>query len=173
ARGLGAGVAYFGIVGHDDAAGYARKTLEGYGVAARLLTDDSRPTTLKQRYRARGKTLLRVSHLRQHEIGQELIETMLVSMLPALESADLLIFSDFNYGGLPQALVEELRHHCTLLDVMAVADSQSSSQIGDISRFKGMHLITPTEREARLALRDSGSGLAILADSLLNKAGAA
>ena len=170
ARGLGANVAYFGIVGADDAGAYARKTLEGYGVAARLLTDDSRPTTLKQRYRARGKTLLRVSQLRQHEISQELIENMLVNMLPALEQAHLLVFSDFNYGGLPQSLVEELRHHCTLHGVMAVADSQASSQIGDISRFQGMHLITPTEHEARLALHDSGSGLAILADSLRNKA---
>ncbi len=34
--------------------------------------------------------------------------------------------------------------------VMMAADSQVSSQIGDVSRFKGMTLITPTEREARV-----------------------
>ena len=173
ARGLGASVDFFGVVGDDDAAAYARMTLEGYGVGARLLLDDSRPTTLKQRYRASGKTLLRVSHLRQHEISQELVERALVDMLPIIEEADLVVFSDFNYGALPQLLVDELMHHCLQSGVMAVADSQSSSQIGDISRFKGMQMITPTEHEARLALRDSSSGLAVLADSLLKKARAA
>jgi rfaE bifunctional protein kinase chain/domain len=170
ARGLGASVDFFGVVGDDDAAAYATKTLEACGVGARLLVDESRPTTLKQRYRAAGKTLLRVSHLRQHEISQELIESVLVRMLPAVEKADLLVFSDFNYGGLPQALIDELMDNCARRNIMAVADSQSSSQIGDISRFQGMRLITPTEHEARLALRDSASGLVVLADTLLNKA---
>ena len=34
------------------------------------------------------------------------------------------------------------------------ADSQSSSQVGDISRFRHMDLITPTEREARISTRN-------------------
>jgi bifunctional ADP-heptose synthase (sugar kinase/adenylyltransferase) len=51
-----------------------------------------------------------------------------------------------------------------------VADSQSSSQVGDVSRFQGMRLLTPTEREARLALRDFSSGLVVLAESLRKKA---
>ena len=34
------------------------------------------------------------------------------------------------------------------------ADSQSSSQIGDIGRFKNVNLITPTEREARLSIKN-------------------
>ena len=50
-----------------------------------------------------------------------------------------------------------------------VADSQASSQISDISRFRGMKLVTPTEREARLALHDQSSGLAVLSESLRNK----
>ena len=35
---------------------------------------------------------------------------------------------------------------------MIAADSQASSQMGDISRFHDMDLITPTEREARISL---------------------
>jgi sugar/nucleoside kinase (ribokinase family) len=49
---------------------------------------------------------------------------------------------------------------------MMTADSQASSQLADKSRFKGMRAITPTEREARLALRDPASGLAMLAGRL-------
>ena len=54
-----------------------------------------------------------------------------------------------------------------------VADSQSSlSQVGDISRYRDMLLLKPTEREARLALRDTNSGLVILAEGLRQKTGA-
>jgi bifunctional ADP-heptose synthase (sugar kinase/adenylyltransferase) len=88
----------------------------------------------------------------------------------ALEGSDLLIFSDFNYGCLPQYLLDELVAHCRQRKIMMVADSQSSSQVSDISRFKGMHLLTPTEREARLATRDFTSGLVVLAEALRQKA---
>lgn len=169
ALGLGAEVAYFSVVGSDATADFARKTLADRGVRATLLPDDSRPTILKQRYRARGKTLLRVSHLRQHDIGRDLVERMIASIAPALDGADLVIFSDFNYGCLPQPLVDAVSEMCCARKVMMVADSQASSQLGNVARFHGMHLITPTEHEARLAMRDSTSGLVVLADALQRK----
>jgi len=86
----------------------------------------------------------------------------------AAANADLLIFSDFNYGCLPQPVVECIRTKCS--DVVMVADSQASSQIGDVSRFRGMRLLAPTEYEARLATRDFSSGLPVLAERLRTKA---
>lgn len=50
------------------------------------------------------------------------------------------------------------------------ADSQASSQIGDISRFVGMSLVTPTEYEARVATRNFEDGLVVLADQVRQKA---
>lgn len=170
ARALGADVTYFGVVGDDPAARYAEETLQNYGVNCVLAVDDTRPTTLKQRYRAEGKTLLRVSHLRQHTIGEDLIREIAEQVEEALKNADLLIFSDFNYGCLPQPLVNRLINVCSNQLIPMVADSQASSQMGDISRFKGMMLITPTEHEARLAMQDAESGLVVLAQSLRKKA---
>lgn len=170
AAGLGAEVNYFSIIGCDPVSHFARDKLIEHGVEGTLLEDHSRPTTLKQRYRAQGKTLLRVSHLRQHDISKELIDRLLAQISVRLEGADLLIFSDFNYGCLPQSLVDGLIKHCRTIGIPMVADSQSSSQIGDIARFKGMLLITPTEHEARLAVRDNTSGLTVLSDLLLEKA---
>ena len=172
ARGMGAKVSYFGVAAKDEAASFATEKLEGYGVSSTLLFDETRPTTLKQRFRANNKTLLRVSHLRQHDISAELIDEMFQRMKPALEQANLLIFADFNYGCLPQPLVETISAFCQERGIVMVADSQASSQIGDVSRFREMCLLTPTEHEARLAMRDSKSGLAVLADSLRKKANA-
>ena len=170
AKSLGAKVKFYSVIGKDDAAQFATKTLKKFGVDAYLLEDDSRPTTLKQRFRAEGKTLLRVSELRHHHIENELAEKLLKQLSQIIKNADLVVFSDFNYGCLPQPLVDEVINLCVKQSVPMVADSQSSSQIGDVSRFQGMKLITPTEHEARLAVRDQASGLTRLAESLSQKA---
>ncbi len=170
ARGLGAEVSYFCVVGDDAAAGFAGKMLDGYKVTHTFLVDESRPTTLKQRYRAGGQTLLRVNHLRQHDISKPLADTLYSQVASALDGANLLVFSDFNYGCLPQVLVDALGIVCKQRGITMVADSQASSQIGDVSRFRGMRLLTPTEHEARLAMRDYTSGLVVLAESLRQRA---
>ena len=170
ARGLGAEVRYFGVTGSDEVALFADTALRGFGVDTSFVVDDSRPTTLKKRYRANGKTLLRVSHLRQHDISRELSEAMFAEIEPTLARTDLVIFSDFNYGCLPQTLVDRLVERCRDTGVRMVADSQASSQVGDVARFKGMRLLTPTEHEARLALRDFSSGLVVVAERLCEQA---
>lgn len=169
---LGASVNYFTVVGEDEIAGFARNTLQNYGIESCLIKDKSRPTTLKQRFRASGKTLLRVSHLRHHDISKEYSRKLRNELAKTLKEADLVIFSDFNYGCLSPSLVDAAISLCNQYEIPMVADSQSSSQVGDVSRFPGMLLITPTEHEARLALRDSGSGLGVLAEALQKKANA-
>ncbi|MFN0313418.1 MAG: PfkB family carbohydrate kinase [Burkholderiales bacterium] len=172
ARGLGAQVTYLTVTGRDDTAKFALDKLREFNVDVQHVEDDSRPTTLKQRFRAQNKTLLRVSHLREHGIGAGLCDDLFNRMQPALRGADLVVFSDFSYGCLPQPLVDRIVSACTERRIMMVADSQSSSQVGDVSRFAGMCLLTPTEREARLALRDFNSGLVVLAQALQDKCNA-
>jgi len=167
---LGAGVNYYSIVGQDASAKYVKNQLEAYGVTSHLYLDENRPTSLKQRFRANGKTLLRVNHLRQTPIDSNIQKMIYSDVISVLDEADLLIFSDFNYGCLPQSLVDDLISACRKKDVMMVADSQSSSQIGDVSRFTGMELLTPTEREARLALKSFSDGLVILSEALRSRA---
>jgi rfaE bifunctional protein kinase chain/domain len=166
ARALGADVTFFTVVGRDDTADYARANLSELGVKVLAIEDATRPTPRKQRFRALGKTLLRVNHLRQHAVARDISQRLLNDLEKHLENTDLLMFSDFNYGCLPQALVDEISKRAAARGIMMTADSQASSQLADISRFKGMKAITPTEREARLAVRDPASGLAILASKL-------
>ncbi len=170
AAGLGAEVQFISVTGIDSSQTFARDGLEAYGVKACLLEDDSRPTTLKQRFRSKGKTLLRVSHLRQGSISAPLQTQLLDQVKAVLPTVNLLVFSDFNYGCLPQPLVNQIIQEARKHQVMIVADSQSSSQVGDISRFQGMNLITPTEREARLSTRNQEDGLVILAEQLRSQA---
>jgi cytidyltransferase-like protein len=164
ASSLGAHVKFFSVVGDDPSAKFCRDELSKFGVEHHLLVDDSRPTTLKQRFRSRSKTLLRVSHLAQRLIDESFQNELAAKLAKACSDADLLIFSDFNYGTLPQGVVDQVTAIAAKNKTKIVADSQSSSQIGDISRFKNVDLLTPTEREARLALRNTEDGLVVIAE---------
>ena len=172
ASGLGAYTHFISVSGVDQSREYASDQLKKAGVSLTLHNDDSRPTTLKQRYRCKGKTLLRVSHLHQREISMSLQSQILTSFENIAPEIDVLIFSDFNYGCLPQQLIENIISVARSNGIFMAADSQSSSQMGDIGRFKGMDLITPTEREARISVRNSEDGLVVLAERLRQQSSA-
>jgi rfaE bifunctional protein kinase chain/domain len=166
AAGLGAKVDFVSVSGADSARAFAIDKLLEYGVRTHIFEDGNRPTTLKQRYRSKGKSLLRVSHLHQDAISREVQISILDTLPPLVSESHLLVFSDFNYGCLPQQLVDAVISMARKNNVLITADSQSSSQVGDISRFHGLDLITPTEREARVSTRNHEDGLVVLAEKL-------
>jgi rfaE bifunctional protein kinase chain/domain len=172
AAGLGASVRFVSVTGADAAREFALERLATDGVIADLLVDEIRPTTRKQRFRSKGKTLLRVSYLHQAAISITLQNKMLERLERIMDDTELLVFSDFNYGCLPQALVDQIIDMARARGVMLAADSQSSSQIGDIGRFKDMDLLTPTEHEARISTRNHQDGLVILAEQVRQESGA-
>ena len=166
AAGLGATVNFFSVTGNDTLRDYASEILSKKLNEVHLFVDHSRPTTLKQRYRSKGKSLLHVSHLHQEAISIDLQSKFLKELNRVMSGCNLLVFSDFNYGCLPQTLVDEIIVIAKNHGLILVADSQSSSQTGDISRFKDMDLITPTEREARISSHNREDGLVILSEQL-------
>ena len=166
AAGLEAEVRFLSVTGNDEPRDYALRELRDGGVEAYLLGDDTRPTTLKQRFRANGMTLLRVSNLHQASIDLVLQNQIFERFDELVASCQLLVFSDFNYGCLPQLLVDRLVERARDSGLTMVADSQCSSQIGDVCRFRGMDLLTPTEHEARVSLCNQQDGLVVLSENL-------
>ena len=164
--GLGANTYLLSVCGDDGAAEYSKEKVEDLGLSAHFIVDQDRHTTVKQRYRSDGKSLLRVNHLNQNSISPDLQDQLFSQFEKIVKKINLVIFSDFNYGCLPQRLVDRITHSCLKNNILMAADSQSSSQTGDIARFKEMDLITPTEHEARLSVRNNEDGLVVLARKL-------
>ncbi len=168
--GLGAAARLASVVGDDEPGEFARDDLKARGVEALLPIDRDRPTTVKVRYRVDTATLLRVNRLSQLSIGNALQQQFLrdltswAELVPRGSSA--LLFADFNYGCLPQVLVDAMIGVAKSVGLIITADSQTSSQLGDVGRFCGTDLLTPTEHEARVAMRDMEDGLVVLADAL-------
>ena len=166
-KSLGAETYFLSVVGGDDISNKVKESLSNYSVNHYLAVDESRPTIRKQRFKSGGKTLLRVSHLRSHDIGEEQVNDILHNFIRLIDKVKIVVFSDFNYGCLPQKLVDTLVKICQEKGKLYFADSQASSQIGNVSRFKGANFISATEREARLALNDFKSGLQSVSDQLM------
>ena len=168
AKTLGANVNFISVLGDDEHYDYVKDNLSDLNININLIKDDTRPTTLKQRFRANNKTLLRVNHLKQHDITSD-VSNDIFQYIKSIKGLDLIIFSDFSYGVLTDKLIEDISSYGKENNILMVADSQSSSQVGDISKFKDMSLVTPTEREVRLSLNDFDSGLVVLSEKLKTK----
>jgi rfaE bifunctional protein kinase chain/domain len=162
---LGADTSLLTVRGADEIGDWGLSKAEEYGVRVTSLIDSTRPTTLKQRFRSGSQTLLKLTHLRQENISTNL-ELALLEKFKALKGVDLIIFSDFSYGVLTKKIANEVLSISKKVGMFVAADSQSSSQIGDLSRFEHADLVTSTEREARLELKNESSGLVVLAEKL-------
>lgn len=166
AKTLGAKKVYFfSVAGADENKDYALQMLSNNLISSHIYIDKNRPTTFKQRFRSKGKTLLRVNYLNQISIELNIQKKIINKLKKIIHELDLIIFSDFNYGCLPQELVDQITSLAKKNKIFIAADSQSSSQTGDVGRFKNIDLITPTERELRISLKNYEDGLIILAEN--------
>jgi rfaE bifunctional protein kinase chain/domain len=163
---LGAETHFYSICGNDEQKNFIYDQAKEYGIKCNIFEDSKRPTTLKKRYMADSKVLLKVSHLHQFSIDKSLQKNIYDSIKKNIRNFNVLIFSDFNYGCLPVSLVNKLQLLCQKHNVPVISDSQSSSQHGDILKFKNSTTITPTENEIRIALRDNESGFPKLCENL-------
>ena len=169
AASLGAESSLFTINGKDKYNKFLEKKLKNYNVKSNIFIDDSRNTNLKKRYRVPEKTLLRVNLYDQREISKKIQDKIFNKIKKISSKLDLLVFSDFNFGCLPAELVKNILSYLKKKNIFIVADSQTSSQIGNIGKFKNVNLITPTEHEARVELKDFTSGIVKISLDLIKE----
>jgi len=164
---LGSNIHFMTVTGEDEYKELIDSTFQSTNINSSFICDPLRPTNLKSRYRARNKTLLRVNNISEISISEDFQSKIISNFKKIADDLDVLIFSDFNYGFLPTTLVNKIIALAKEKNILILADSQSSSQTGNIARFKSANLITPTEREARISQRDNQEGLVQLAMGLL------
>ncbi len=166
AAGLGAQVDFYTVLGNDELCAFVEAKCGEYDINLLAFSDSSRPTTSKKRYRAGSKTLLRVNNFRQHAIQKKIRDEIIASLMANIDDYDLIVLSDFSYGVLCRELLTQLLPELVSRKVKVVADSQSSSQVGDLNKFVGATLVTPTEYEARQAMKNHHDGLIKISESL-------
>eukprot|EP00919_Chromeraceae_sp_WS-2016_P079294 GHVR01187706.1.p2 GENE.GHVR01187706.1~~GHVR01187706.1.p2 ORF type:complete len:158 (-),score=17.34 GHVR01187706.1:2049-2522(-) len=66
-----------------------------------------------------------------------------------------------------KGLVNKILALCKSKKIIVVADNQVSSQIGDISKYRDINLLSSTENEIRFSYKDKDSSINNLADEVL------
>jgi bifunctional ADP-heptose synthase (sugar kinase/adenylyltransferase) len=156
-------------LGQDSTSDWALEKLGDLVDDIVVIHDDSRTTNLKQRFKSGKQILLKLSHYTDNPLS-EVIEAKILDFFEANTSKyDLLILSDFSFGVISQSLAQKLIQIAKKEKIFVASDSQTSSQLGNLSKFRGSQLITATELEARLEIRNENCGLVVLADTLLKR----
>lgn len=168
---LGATVKFCSVIGQDAEGEYVRDELARRKVPAGLVVDRARPTTLKTRYLSEGKKLLNVYQFRDHKLDTPIAAQLREKIEAAASAADAVVICDFGYGVITNPLLELLCSIGTKRNLPVIGDVQSSSQMGNVTRLKGITMAMPSEREARVALCDRESGIADLGSLILAQTG--
>lgn len=141
---LGGLVDMVGIIGADQAGFDLTKQLaELPSVTSYLLTDNSRPTTLKTRFVADGQQLLRADHEVSSALSADMEQQTLLRVRGALPSCDVIILSDYAKGALTDKVISE---------ILALAKAQNKPVLIDpkgrnFARYRGATLLTPNRKE--------------------------
>jgi len=171
AKSLGANPKFLSVIGNDAEGQFARDEIAKRGLTAELIVDAARPTTFKTRYLADGKKLLNVNQFRDHNLDNPIAAQLQEKIAAATEHVDAVVICDFGYGVITSSILESLCAIGAKYNVPVIGDVQCSSQMGNVTRMKGITLTTPSEREARVALCDRESGVADLGTLILAQTG--
>ena len=144
---LGASAVFCSVLGNDADGDYARRELERRQLEAELVIDPARPTTAKTRYLSDGKKLLNVNTFRDHNLDLPIATQMQERIERLGAQADAVVICDFGYGVITNGLLEVLCGLGARRNIPVLGDVQSSSQMGNVTRMKGVTLATPSERD--------------------------
>ena len=167
-RSLGSSCHYISVVGEDSQSSIVDETLRSQGIKVDLFSDPTRPTTYKTRYMVENQKLFRVTRIKDHKISKNIEQEIIDRLTILAPDIDGIMISDFVYGVITQNILDTISNLSSQFNIKLYGDLQCSSQVGDVSRFHGFDLITPTEKESRIALRDNESGIEWIANTLMD-----
>jgi len=155
---LGATSVVIGVIGDDEPGRRLRDNLNSLGAGLDgLITDDSRPSTLKTRIIAHNQLVVRTDRERRNPVGHEVEEQIISRVKTELKNAHALVVSDYDKGTItPRVLSEVLPFAYERLPVLV------DPKLRNFNFYKPATLVTPNHHEAlRIANTedDSNNGL--------------
>ena len=168
-RSFGASCDLISVVGNDHIATFVSDYLADVGIGNFLVSDSSRPTTFKKRYLVENQKLFRVSRLEDHSIDRKIEDLVKASLDQVAPVIDALIISDFVYGVITPNILNHIYSLHSKFGFQIFGDVQCSSQVDSILKFKNFTLLSPNEREVRIALQDKDSGIEQLSYEVMAK----
>lgn len=146
---LGAKSCLVGVVGSDERAGILKGELEHRGIeVSGVMTDASRPTTLKTRVIAHHQQVVRIDKESIDHIKDSLINKIINYIKKSIDDIDAIIIEDYGKGLITPKILKP---------VMSIAKSHKKIISVDpkeehFSYYRGVTVITPNHDEASKAV---------------------
>jgi D-glycero-beta-D-manno-heptose-7-phosphate kinase len=146
---LGARTSVVGVVGDDEPGRRLTSALRERGMdTTSLLVDPHRPTSTATRVVAKGtqevqQQVVRVDRIETGPMDVKIRDRMISLAVAALDSAEALVFSDYEHGVISQEVIDACLPKARQRGIVITVDSH-----GDLARFKGVTAATPNQPEA-------------------------
>ncbi|MET0626020.1 MAG: D-glycero-beta-D-manno-heptose-7-phosphate kinase [Pyrinomonadaceae bacterium] len=161
-RALGVRAAVVGVVGSDRAGERVRAELREAGAHEpdeNLITDVSRPTTLKTRIIAQSHPVVRADRERHTPVDGPIEERIVAALRRLLKVSDALIVSDYDKGAVTTAVLGEILPAAEAAGVPVLIDPK----LRNFNSYSPAMLVTPNHHEALRVTNtedDSNEGVA-------------
>jgi len=144
-RSLGASVDLIGVVGEDVGAGELLKLLRRDDIGDDgIVTDASRPTSLKTRVIARTQQVVRLDRESRAPLADDVRDEVRHLAAEALKRADTVIIADYDKGLLDEALIGEIRDGAHRQGIPILVDPK----IENFRYYRRVTCVTPNTHEA-------------------------
>lgn len=141
---LGGRADLVGVIGKDQAGYDLSNHLTSIpNVSSYLLTDPSRPTTVKTRYVADGQQMLRADHEISKSVSDEIAQQILLRVRGTLDDCNIIILSDYAKGVLSPFVVKEIIRLALEKNKKVLIDPKGR----DFARYDGAYILTPNRKE--------------------------
>ena len=160
---LGGKAILVGVIGSDGRGEILKKTLKDKGVdIGGVISDISRPTTLKTRVIAYHQQVVRIDKEKTDPLSSKVLSKVIDYVRRKLEDVDSLIIEDYGKGVIIPQLLDKVVSMARAKNKLIIVDPKEEN----FSFYKGITGITPNQHEASCAV-----GFAIKDEETLNKAG--
>ncbi len=153
-RGLDADVTIAGVVGRDSDGEELQASLINAGIDCSLvLTDESRPTTVKVRFIGRAQSrhphqILRVDREMRHALPKPIEDEFLSRLMTQLDGHQAVLISDYSKGVCTPRVLRKVIEAAKARNIPVLVDPGPK---GNYSDYAGATAVTPNRLETKLA----------------------
>jgi rfaE bifunctional protein kinase chain/domain len=138
-----------GVVGNDAGAESLRKLIAEQGFPTDgIVTDESRPTTIKTRVIAHNQHVVRIDHEEKIDLNVDVQTRVIASFERQIQSLDGIILEDYNKGVLTKGLIASIirlaKEHKKIITV--------DPKFNNFFDYQGVSVFKPNRKETEEAL---------------------
>jgi len=149
-KSMGAKVTLCSVAGNDEEGKELVRLLEKEGIETNaIITDPSRPTTMKTRVISGNQHLLRIDHETTDSITPELEDQVIDFVKQNIENFNAIVFEDYNKGLLTEKVIESIITIANNHNIPTIVDPKKENFFA----YKNCTLFKPNRKEIKEGLK--------------------